>query len=205
MAGGPGGSGEAEGEEEREGERAAGAKPEEGEERREEDVELLLDPERPGVEEGQAVGVGAEIVELLPEEEVGDRERGGGGRLGEGLQLVRGKPGQRQGDAGEEDEGERGEDAAGAALVEPGEGEAPLGEVAGEDAGDEEARDDEEDVDAEVAAGEGGHAGMEEDDRQHRHGTEAVDVTTVGRGGVARHAGRMGPRAREGKSRRRAV
>ena len=40
--------------------------------------------------------------------------------------------------------------------------------------GDEEAGEDEEDVDADAAAGEPGRAGVEEHDRQHREAADAV-------------------------------
>ena len=99
--------------------------------------------------------------------------------VGEAAELERRHPGDGDGDAGEEDEGERRQDAAGAALVEAGEREAAPGEVASEDAGDQVAGDHEEDVDAEVAAGEGGEAGVEQDDRQHGDGAQAVDLAAV--------------------------
>ena len=117
-------SGEAQREEEREGEGAAGAEPEEREQGREEDVELLLDAEGPGVQERQAIGVGAEIVELAARRGSW-RPRGRWRRwTGRRSELVGGEPGDGDRDAGEEDGGERGQDAAGAALVEAGEGEA---------------------------------------------------------------------------------
>ena len=78
------------------------------------------------MEERQPLGGGAEVVELLPEEEVRDRERGGGEARGEIGELGRRQPGEGEGQAGEEDEGQGGQDAAGAALVEAGEREAPL-------------------------------------------------------------------------------
>ena len=133
------------------------AAPEPGEQRAGRGVELLLDAEAPGVEQRQALGVGAEIVELQPEEDVGDRERGRrrssrrGSRSSSGESQARPK-----GTQASEHDGERGQDAPGPALVEAGEREAALAQVAHEDAGDQEAGDDEEDVDAEIAAGEGG-------------------------------------------------
>ena len=177
----PGGEREAQAEDEQDG-GEGGAAPEapEGEkQQREEQVELLLDAEAPGVQQRQAVGVGTEIVELLPEEEVGDGKRGGGVALGETAELERREPDDSERDAGEEHDDERGQDAAGAALVEAGEREAALGEVADEDAGDQVPGDHEEDVDAEIAAGKGGEAGVEEDHRHDGDGAQAVDVAAM--------------------------
>ena len=102
--------------------------------------------------------------------------------MGEASELERREPGDAEGDAGEQHDDERRQDAAGAALVEAGEQEAPFAQVAREDAGDQEAGDDEKDVDAEVAAGEGGEAGVKEDHRNDGDGAQPVDVTAVAGG-----------------------
>ena len=169
---------------------AAAAAGDQREDQREEDVELLLDPEAPGVQERQPVGGGAEVVEDGPEPDVRDREGCGEEARRKALELGRGHPGDGEGNAGEEDDGEGGEDAAGAALVEAGDREAAEGEVAGEDAGDEVAGDDEEDVDPEPAAGEGGETHVEQHDGEDGDGAQAVDLAAIavggGRGGLRR-------------------
>ena len=165
------------------GDEEAAPAPEGGEREREQEVELLLDAEAPGVQQRQVLGGGAEVVELLPVEDVGDGEDGRDEAAGEVAQLERREPGEGEGDAGEEDGDQRRQDAAGAALVEAGDGEAPRGEVAQQDAGDQVAGDHEEDVDAEPAAGEGGEAGVEEDDREDGDGAQAVDLAAPAVGG----------------------
>ena len=168
---------------------AAAEAPEAGERERKEQVELLLDAEAPGVEERQGLGARAEIVELEPVEDVGHRQGGGDEAAGKFLELEGRHPGDGKRDAGEEHGGERGQDAAGPALVEAGEGEAALAQVTSEDAGDQIAGDDEEDVDAEIAARKGGQAGVKEDDRQHRHRAQAIDLAPVGMSGSRRDLG----------------
>ena len=174
--GGPGGQREAGGAGGEDGDEEAAPAPEGGERGREQEVELLLDAEAPGVQQRQVLGGGAEVVELLPVEDVGDREDGRDEAAGEVAQLERREPGEGEGDAGEEDGDQRRQDAAGAALVEAGDGEAPGGEVAQQDPGDQVAGDHEEDVDAEPAAGEGSEAGVEEDHREDGDGAQAVDL-----------------------------
>ncbi len=178
---GPDGDGEADRGEERErgGGAAAAPAPEQREERGEEQVELLLDAEAPGVQQRQVIGGGTEVVEDAPEPEVRDREHGGEKARREARELRGRHPGDRKGDAGEKNDHERRQDAAGAALVEAGDREAPLGELAREDAGDEVARDHEEDVDAEPAAGEGREAGVKQHHRQHRDRAQAVDLAAI--------------------------
>ena len=62
---------------------------------------------------------------------------------------------------------------------------------AGDDAGDQEAGYDEEDVDADIAAGKAGHMGVEQQHRQDGDGAQAVNVAPVANRVVdARHGGR---------------
>ncbi len=158
----------------------------------EDQVELLLDAEAPGVEQRQQVGIGAEIVELLPEEQVRDRERGGDEAAGEIAEREGRHPGQGEGDAGQQHHYQGRQDATGAALVEAGDREAAGGEVADQDAADQVAGDHEEDVDAEVAASEGGEAGVEQDHRQHGDRAQAVDLAAPGMGGDVEALGQRG-------------
>src|SRR5262249_26048381 len=75
---------------------------------------------------------------------------------------------------------ERGEDAPHPAPVEPPEGEAGPSQVLEDDARDEEARNDEEHVDAGEAAGRRARESVERHDRQDGDGAQPVDVGPVG-------------------------
>jgi hypothetical protein len=111
------------------------------------------------------LGRGVEVAGLVPEQEVGRRQGRRGGALAEVPQVV-GEEDERAEDERDEDHGEQGrEDASHPALVEGQEGEAARLEVAQDDRGDQVAGDDEEHVDADEAAAEGGNAGVEEQDR----------------------------------------
>ena len=80
-------------------------------------------------------------------------------------------------DRGHDDQGACRQDASHPSAVEGGKRGArrrrPLPQ---EQPGDHEARDDEEDVDADVAAVESGQTGVEEHDEHHGHRTQALDV-----------------------------
>ena len=78
---------------------------------------------------------------------------------------------------GHHHETRRREEPPGPPPDEAGEGDGPArGPLLDQEAGDEEARDDEEDIDADVAAGEARHAGVEGEDHQHRDGPEALHI-----------------------------
>lgn len=83
--------GESEGEEDgrgREDDRVSSGPDQEDEEKRKDEVELLLHCERPGMKQGHLFGGTREVAGLLPEEDVRGEERGGGHTLAEALQLV---------------------------------------------------------------------------------------------------------------------
>ncbi len=138
-----------------------------------EEVELLFNGERPDGKE--RCGAVEEVVDVHAEE---DEEGPGGEHL----------PGD-EGSDGEADDDIGREDAEGAADVE-------VAEVGGvelamdEDAGDEEAGKDEEDVDAGPKQGDA--SGVVEEDGEHGHGTEAVELRdSVFDGGDVRGFGRL--------------
>ena len=148
----------------------------EAEDDRPHDVELLLDRERPEVLERRRPAEGVE-VRLLGE----DQEPVG--RVGERCDDVAAEAGQLVRDdhrgvdrhRGQHRE-QRGQEAAGPPHPEvrpvDGFGALPLLDEQGRD---EEAADDEEDLDAQEAAGDPRHVGVVEQHRQHRDGPEAVE------------------------------
>src|SRR5690606_22505918 len=79
----------------------------------------------------------------------------------------------------EQHDGERREDAPDAPLIEGDEREAVKLSFAPDDAGDQEAGDDEENIDADIAAVETGNASVEKDDRHDRKGAESVDILSM--------------------------
>jgi hypothetical protein len=157
--------------------RAAAKEREQGE--RPDQVVLLLDPERPEVEQRLELGRGVEVARLAPQGDVRDEAGAGGDVLAQGAELV----GQQQLPAEQQDrrkhQDQRGEDAADAPPVEARQGEAAGLEVLEDDPGDEEAGDDEEHVDAGEAAGHRAGEGVVAQHRQHRDGAQAVYVRTV--------------------------
>ena len=146
---------------------------------RQHDVELLLDRERPVLLEG--VGpLGREVVVRLRDEEPVLRpdRRGPTGRhpvVDEGLEDEVGGHGRDR----QDQERER-EDAAAAATVELDE-DVPRGSVrrqpVPQDAGDQESREDEEDVDADVAGVD--DPGVEQEDEHHRQCTELGQARAI--------------------------
>jgi len=77
---------------------------------------------------------------------------------------------------------QRGEDAPDAALVEMRDGEAALLHLAVDERGDQVARDDEEDIDADKAARERPDLEVIEHHRQHRERAQPVDIGAVADG-----------------------
>ena len=150
----------------------------EGEQRRVDDVELLLHAEGP------------EVLQWRRRSELGQVVRPDGGEVEVGEEdrrpstvdrrLTTGHDAQeevRGRDRGDDHERGGGEDATATASVE-GQDRRPAGRstFAEEDAGDDEAGDHEEDVDADVAAGQGGEPGMEQHDQEHGDSAETFDV-----------------------------
>ena len=152
---------------------------EEQEEDRHEQIELLLDRERPGVEQGFLLGRRREVPGLAPELDVRDEEGEADDRLAE--RRVGGRDQQepaRQG--GGRRDGQQGrQDPADPPHPEVGEREGPSIQVLEDEAGDQVARDHEEDVDADIAAREG-EAGVAEEDAEHGDGPEPIDVRSIG-------------------------
>ena len=149
----------------------------EQQEGRPDEVELLLDRERPEVEERRRPGDRGEVVALGQREpDVGDGQRRGG-TIGHDLRPVEEThEGPRRRERGDEHDRGRGQEAPDPAGVEPAERDPAAALVlAHEEAGDQEAADDEEDVDADEAAGDR-QAGMEQDDEEDREPAEALDV-----------------------------
>ncbi len=152
----------------------------EGQQRTPHQVELLLHGERPEVQQRALVPPGGQVVGLLGDEApVADRER-----RREHVVLQVGppqrhrQPGTEQCHRAEHDRG-RGQQPAGPAgeeLAEPD--PAGGGGLAQQQAGDQVAGDDEEDVDPDEAAGQPGDGGVEGEHGEHGQRAQALDVGT---------------------------
>ena len=112
-------------------------------------------------------------------------ERDGNAALGD-IDEVTWRQEEIAGDEGRDDDhAQRREDPPRAPLVEFQDGIASLLHFADQDLGNEEARDDEEDVDPDIATGHRAKPGVEQHNGDHRQRAQAVDV-----GAIALNAGR---------------
>jgi hypothetical protein len=143
-----------------------------------------------------------EVAGLAPEREVGDEARARRDVLAQAAEFVgqEHEPAERQ--AGEQHDDERRKEPAHAPPVEVGEAEAPALQVLEDDARDEKARDDEEDIHAGEAAGRGVRERVKGEHGEHRDRAQAVDIGPVRRAARAHRASAR--RARLRTARRRA-
>ena len=145
-------------------------------------VELLLDAQRPVVQERRGADALGEVVHGGGREaHVGGAE-GGRHRVARHARQVQRRhdhPGEREGDQ-DDDRGRR-QDAPGPSGVEGGEVDAPGAlALAQQQAGDQEAGEDEEDVHPDVAAGDPGHARMERQDQEDGQPAQPLKVRSEG-------------------------
>jgi hypothetical protein len=148
-------------------------------EERQEDIELFLDGERPGMEQRERISGRGEISGGSPEIDVRDRESRRQGGSGIILQLSRqhaeigdGAHDRQQGDQSRED-------APHAALVKGEQREVAGRHLPDDDRADQITGDHEEDIDPDEAAGECVELGVEGDHRQHRDRAQPVDIASV--------------------------
>lgn len=114
-------------------------------------VELLLDAERPHVDERLQLGVGVEVVDLLPGDDVGEEEDRAQDVLGERTVFLGQEQRMADREHGREHDQQRWKQADDALGVEQRQREAPLGRRLRDVANDQVAGNNEEDVDALVA------------------------------------------------------
>ena len=140
-------------------------------------VELLLNRQGPGVEEGRRLGGQREVaragVNGVPVRDVEDRRE----RVTEDVRRGQdsGRDGQDDADDGDEQE-QRGQEAPGAAGPEASEADRPGARPLLDQQGrDEESGEDEERVDAVEASGHRVEPGVEGDDCQYRKGPDAIE------------------------------
>ena len=144
---------------------------------RRQQVILLLDAERPGVQQRIDLGLRREIVAGRREVIVRDHRRGRSGRLRQVVALLRqhGKQRrERQSDHG--DQQQRRQDAQNPPRVEIGRREAAGQQLADDLMRDQESGDDEEHVDADKSAAKARNVGVKADHRDDRDGPHAVDI-----------------------------
>nr|BFF23309.1 hypothetical protein GCM10025732_12740 [Glycomyces mayteni] len=157
---------------------SSGAHQEDQEEQGPDDVELLLDREGPELLERGGRLVGVEVLGLLGDEAVvDDVDDDGEGVLEDRFEARHGVEHPRAQGGRDGDDGSGGQDAAGAAGVEPGDGDAAgRVDLLDEQGGDEEPGEDEEHVYADVTSCGPGEPGVREEDQADGDGAQALDV-----------------------------
>jgi hypothetical protein len=141
---------------------------------------LLLDRERPGVQQRLLHRGAVEIAGLEPEEEIGGKGDDGCDRTKElqsfGSQQIMKRRDRRQ----RHHRVERRQQPAHPTLVESRKRKRAVLDFRLDDTGDQVAGDHEKDIDADKTAVNGRRLEMERDHRQHGDGPEPVDVFTIG-------------------------
>lgn len=116
----------------------AAARQQEGQQRREEKVELLFNRQAPGVHQRLEVHSGAEIAVLAPEQEIGGKQRRRDQALAAGCQLVGQQQGTGKGQGHQHHEQQGRDDYPDASLVELQDGEAARLDVLDQNRSDQE-------------------------------------------------------------------
>src|SRR6185312_16004521 len=151
------------------------------EQRRPEDVELLLDAERPEMEERLKLGGGVEVAALAEQQDVRGEGRAGDEMAAEAIEED--ARGDEEGERRRRDQhhGERRDDAAAATAVELEERERTVREPAEDVAADQKSGQHEEDVDADEPAAAARRKGVVGDHQEDGDRTKPVYVgaTTV--------------------------
>ena len=119
---------------------------------------------------------GDEVAAARSDEDVvGDERRHRGKAAAVAVEQADGRPQPGERDEARDDQQQRRQDPSRPPLVEARQGERPRLPLGDDQAGDEIAADDEEDVDADEAAADRIHAGVPEDDRRDRNRPQPVD------------------------------
>lgn len=146
---------------------------------RKDDVELLLDGQGPGVQQGRSPFGQTEIVTPAPEQQVGQKagHREQAGPVASEIHWQE-DPGREAGHGEHDQQGRH--DPPEPPLVETGQREPAIRGLVQDQAGDQVAGDDEEDVDPDEAAGESRGPGMEQHHRRDSQPPQAVEFGPVG-------------------------
>ena len=171
-------------------EQAAFTSPDRAEDERPENVELLLDGERPQMQQRLGIARYVEITGFAPQHQIGRKTRSGRQMLAETLELVRQQhvPADKKG--GSDDNDQRRKNPPDAADVEVEIAEAAALDGIDDDAADQVAGDDKEDVDADEAALEEIRKCVKRDDRTDGDRAQPIDVGAIlfGDPGIRRHS-----------------
>jgi hypothetical protein len=153
--------------------------PRQRQERRPEDVELLLDPQRPQVQQRLGLRRRVEVPRLAPEHEVRDEGRPARGLLAQLHELAVQQHVPAEGQGCRQHQHQRREDAPHAPCVEVAVAEVARRLALKNDGRDQEARDHEEEVHPHETAGQRLREGVVRHHRGHGHGAQAIDVGAV--------------------------
>ena len=154
---------------------AAGDDQEQG---RPEEVELLLDPERPEMQQRRRGELRLQVVGRLEgKAQVRDVQRGGDPVLRDVARTQRRQHRDRRDDRHQDQQGGRRQQPASPPRIEGQQRDRPARvELAKQQPGDQEPRQHEEDVDADVAAAQAGHTRVVEQDEHDGDRAESLDV-----------------------------
>ena len=161
--------------------------PEQEKQKRPRQVVLLLDTERPEMQQRLELRGRVEVACLAPQGKVGNEARARGDVLAELRVLVGQQDPPAEQQARRQHQDQRRKDPPHPPPVEIGEGEALPLQVLEDDPGDQVARDDEEDVDAGKAAGKGAGKCVVAQHRQDRDRAQPVDVRAISVGRAGGH------------------
>ncbi len=150
--------------------------------RRPDDVELLLDGQRPHVLERRGLGRGGEVAAATDDEvPVGHIEQRGERVEADSAELPRATEHLHEESHADQHHQQGGQEPAGPAGPELTQLDGqPFGPLPQQQGGDEETRQDEEDVDAQKSPGSHRCTTVVEEDARHRHRPEAVQCRDIG-------------------------
>ena len=149
-------------------------------EERPEDVELLLNSQRPQVQKWVGLHVGVPVARLVSEDfDVGSENSRGGHRSRDHAQVLLGGVPDTHVEHEQQDDDERGVNPFDSAVVEVEVGKSALDVLLDEDLSDEVTRNHEEDIDADEPSRQRVGPGMEGDHNPYRNSPKSVDVSSV--------------------------
>ncbi len=145
----------------------------------ENDVELLLHRQRPGVQQRHEAGIGREIIRLVPEEEIGREQIRRIKALAELVQFLRQHPHKREGNAGDTDEQKSRREPPGTTLIKSDDAECATADFLMNEGRDQETADHEENVDPRETTGYKAETGVKQQDGDYSDRAKPVDFRSV--------------------------
>jgi hypothetical protein len=143
------------------------------------EVKLLFNRQRPQMQQRLQIRSGIKIADFLPENEILNEPRASGDVFAQLRVFVRQEQEPASGKTGKEHQNQRRKNPADTVGVELGEAEVAVLQALKQDRRNQIAGNDEENIDADKAAGQASGECMKDDNRENGNGAESVDVRTV--------------------------